>query len=192
MLTHLRPALVLLALLTLLTGIAYPLALTGLAQVALPNSANGSLETKDGKVVGSRLVGQRFSGDSYFHGRPSAAGADGYDASASSGSNLGPTSKKLMDRVAADVGKLRGEDTSSVPADSVTASASGLDPHISPAFAELQVARVAKARNLSVAAVRTLVTETIEQPFLGLIGEPLVNVLKLNIALDTKAASPAR
>lgn len=189
MLTHLRPAITLLAILTLLTGIVYPLALTGLAQVAFPGGANGSLTTKDGKVVGSRLVGQRFSDEAYFHGRPSAAGSDGYDASASSGSNLGPTSKKLMDRLAADAGKLR-EGAAPLPADSVTASASGLDPHISPAYAELQVARVARARNLGADVLRSLVAEHTDLPLLGFIGEPRVNVLMLNVALDAKAAAP--
>jgi K+-transporting ATPase ATPase C chain len=190
MLSHLRPAFVLLAIFTLLTGIAYPLALTGLAQAVVPDAANGSIATKDGKVVGSRLVGQRFAGDGYFHGRPSAAGVDGYDASASSGSNLGPTSKKLMDRVAADAAKLRTKGGAPLPADSVTASASGLDPHISPAFAELQVARIAKARNLAADVVRSLVAEHTQQSFLGFIGEPEVNVLTLNLALDEKAAAP--
>jgi K+-transporting ATPase ATPase C chain len=190
MLSHLRSAATLAVVLTLLTGVVYPLTLTGLAQLALPSAANGSLISRDGKVVGSRLIGQRFVSDKYFHGRPSAAGTDGYDSSASSGSNLGPVSKKLIDRVTNDVVALRTSGASSVPADAVTTSASGLDPHISPAYAALQVDRVAKARGLPPEAVRALVAAHTQTPFLGLIGEPRVNILELNLSLDAKGAAP--
>ena len=181
MLEHIRPAVIVLALFTLLTGVAYPLAMTGIAQLAIPSLANGSLATTDGTVVGSTLIGQAFVSDKYFQPRPSAAG-DGYNAAASSGSNLGPTSQKLMDRVAASAQKL-GENRP-LPADAVTASASGLDPHISPQFAELQVKRVAAARAVPEQRVRDIVERVSEQPLLGFIGEPRVNVLKLNMALD--------
>ena len=184
MISQLRPAAVLLLLLTLITGVAYPLAVTGVAQIAMPFVANGSLVDRSGAVVGSRLIGQAFASDVYFHGRPSAAGQNGYDAAASSGSNLGPLSKKLMDRVAADADRLKAEGASTLPADAVTASASGLDPHISPAFARLQVDRVAKARGVEPGRVGKLVDEAIETPFLGVIGEPRVNVLDLNLAVD--------
>jgi K+-transporting ATPase ATPase C chain len=169
---------------TILTGIAYPLAFTAFAQLAVRHQANGSLIERKGTAVGSALIGQNFTKDGYFHGRPSAAGQNGYDATASSGSNYGPTSKKLLERVAADVAKLRKEGATTIPADSVTASASGLDPDISPAFAGLQVDRVATARHVSPDRVREIMTKHIQEPFLGFVGEPRVNVLNLNLALD--------
>lgn len=184
MLIHLRPALVMLALFTMLTGVVYPLAMTGLAQVALPTAANGSILMRGNVAVGSALIGQSFTSDRYFRPRPSAAGQNGYDAASSSGSNLGPLSKKLIERVEGDVAALRRAGASVVPADAVTASASGLDPHISPACAALQVARVAAARNLPEARVRALVQALTKHPLLGLIGEPRLNVLELNLALD--------
>ncbi len=190
MTSYFRPALVLVAIFTVLTGLAYPLAMTGLAAVAFPSGAGGSMIVRDGTVVGSRLVGQVFSSDRYFHGRPSAAGQAGYDAAASSGSNLGPLSKKLLDRVAADVANLRGPVGSPVPADAVTTSASGLDPHISPAYAELQVERVAKARGVSPDRVRAIVAQNLDKPDFGLIGEERINVVLLNLALDA-AFAPA-
>lgn len=182
--TVIRPALVLLVLLTLVTGLAYPFAVTGIAQVALPSQANGSLIRQNGKVIGSALIGQNFSSLRYFWSRPSAAGS-GYDASASSGSNLGPTSKALVERVEGDISKARNAGiTGPIPADMVTTSASGLDPHISPANAKAQVSRVALARGLPEARVQTMIVAATDQPFLGLFGAPAVNVLRLNLALD--------
>lgn len=189
MLSHLRPAGSLLLCFTLLTGVAYPLALTGLAQVAVPAAANGSQLSKGGTVVGSRLIGQGFSSDRYFWGRPSAAGEKGYDASNSSGSNLGPLSKKLIERVEGDVAALRKSGVRTIPGDAVTASASGLDPHISPAFAAEQVARVAGARGVPEAKVRAVLELATERPLAGLLGEPRVNVLQLNLMLDEKLAA---
>ena len=186
LLSALRPALVLTALFALLLGLAYPLALTGLSQLFFPHQAGGRLIERDGRVIGSSLIGQGFASDRYFHPRPSAAGK-GYDAAASGGSNLGPTSQVLADRVKADVAALKTSPEAIVPPDLVTTSASGLDPHISPEAAYFQVARVARSRGLEVAALRKLIADQSEGAVLGFIGEPRVNVLELNLALDTEA-----
>jgi K+-transporting ATPase ATPase C chain len=187
MLKEIRPAVVSFLLLTLLTGIAYPMLVTGISQVTMPDKANGSLIMKDGKPVGSILIGQSFSEPKYFWSRPSATGPMPNNASASSGSNLGPTNPALMDAVKGRVQALRDADpgnTQPVPVDLVTTSASGLDPHISPAAAEYQLARVARLRSLSADAVRKLVAEHTEGRQFGIFGEPRVNVLELNLALD--------
>ena len=196
MLREIRPAIVMMIVMTVLTGLAYPLAMTGVAQLAFPHQANGSLIEKDKKVIGSLLIGQNFTKPEYFHGRPSATSDTDpndssktvpapYNAANSSGSNAGPTSKALIERVQADVEKLKAENpTAAIPVDLVTTSASGLDPDISPAAAMFQVPRVAKARNLDEAQVRRLVQLHTEVPTFGIIGEPRINVLQLNLALD--------
>lgn len=188
-LEHLRPAIVMIVLFTILTGLAYPLAMVGVAQVIAPDAAKGSIVMVDGKPVGSRLVGQLFTKDIYFWPRPSAAGQNGYDAAASSGSNLGPTNPKLIERIKAEAARYPGEGP--VPADAVTASGSGLDPDITPENARRQAPRVAKARGVSVDQVNALVATHTQGRVLGFIGEPRVNVLELNIALDAAMRAPA-
>ncbi len=183
----LRPALTLFVVLSLITGLLYPLAVTGVAQTAFPDQANGSLITQAGKAVGSELIGQSFTEPGHFWGRPSATAPMPYNASASGGSNLAPTNPALVDSVKTRIEALRAADPGNirpVPVDLVTASASGLDPHISPAAADYQAARVAKARGLPVAQLQALVQQHTESPWLGLLGEPRVNVLALNLALD--------
>lgn len=187
--TRLYPAVALLVLITVLTGVVYPVVVWAVGQVAFHDQANGSLIVVDGRTVGSSLIGQAFSDPKYFWSRPSAAGKDGYDANGSAGSNLGPTSKDLIDRISADVDKLRAANGGGpVPVDLVTTSASGLDPDISPAAAEYQVARVAKARGMSEDAVRAAVARHTDHPLFGFMGMPAVNVLELNLDLDGNLA----
>jgi potassium-transporting ATPase KdpC subunit len=200
MLREIRPAIVLVIALTLITGVAYPFAITGIAQVIFSDKARGSLLERDGKVVGSILIGQEFTSEGYFHGRPSATTTPDpndstktvpapYNAANSGGSNLGPASKSLIERIQGDIEKLKQENPSAqLPADLVTTSGSGLDPHISPEAALFQVPRVAKARNLLENQVRQLVVDNTSDRFVGLLGEPRVNVLELNLALDRLAA----
>jgi K+-transporting ATPase ATPase C chain len=174
---------------TVLLGLVYPLVVTGLAQVIFPEQANGQLiRHSDGTIIGSRIIGQPFVGPGYFHSRPSAAGSVGYDAGASSGSNLGPTSQKLKDRVAADISRVQAENPGKpIPIDLVTTSASGLDPHISPAAAEFQIPRVARERAINEEALRQIVAANTEGRQFGFLGEPRVNLLEVNLKLDSRA-----
>ncbi len=200
MVREIRPAIVVLVALTLITGLVYPLAMTGIAQIIFPRQAQGSMLERDGQIVGSALIGQNFTSDKYFHGRPSATTAPDpndptktvaapYNAANSGGSNLGPSNKALIERVQGDLDKLKQENPSvPVPADLVTTSASGLDPEISPEAALFQVPRIAKARNLPENRIRELIADQTEGRFLGLLGEPRVNVLLLNLALDRLSA----
>jgi K+-transporting ATPase ATPase C chain len=195
MLRQIRPAIILIVLMTVVTGLAYPLAITGLAQVLFPHQAGGSLIPQGDKIIGSELIGQNFTDAKYFHGRPSATTDTDpndatktvpapYNAANSGGSNAGPTAKALIDRVSSDVDALKKESNAPIPVDLVTTSASGLDPDITPAAAEFQVPRIASARNLSPDRLRTLIAEQTQSRVLGILGEPRVNVLKLNLALD--------
>ena len=190
-----RTAMIAFVAITVLTGLAYPYAITGIVQAVFNRQANGSLVSVNGQNVGSSLVGQNFTGAGYFHPRPSAAGAGGYDGSSSSGSNLGPSSQVLATRVAGDVAAVRQDNAiaedAKVPVDAVTTSASGLDPHISPGYAQIQIARVAKARSAPEADVEQVVDKYTDGSTLGVLGEPRVNVLKLNLALDAAFGSPA-
>jgi K+-transporting ATPase ATPase C chain len=199
MLNQVRPAIVMIIAMTVITGLIYPLAMTGIAQVVFPYQANGSLVEKDGKVIGSEVIGQNFADPMYFHGRPSATTDTDpndpkktipapYNAANSGGSNLAPTSQALLDRVKDDASKLQAENSASIPVDLVTTSASGLDPDITPAGAVFQVPRVAKARGLPEERIRQLVADNTQGRFLGLLGEPHVNVLRLNLTLDALAS----
>ena len=183
MLTQLRPAIVLTVLLSAVTGLAYPLAISGVAQAAFPGQANGSRIERDGIVIGSDLIGQNFSTPGYFWPRPSATGPEPYNAAASTGSNIGPTGKALVERVAASVAAIGP----SAPADAVTTSGSGLDPHITPQYAAMQTARVAASRGVDASVIEATLAAVTEQPILGIFGEPRVNVLRLNLALDEAA-----
>ena len=196
MLNQFRPAIAFMILMTILTGVMYPLAITGISQLLFPRQANGSLIERKGQIIGSSLIGQIFVGDNYFHGRPSATTttdpndatktvAAPYNAANSSGSNLGPTSQSLIDGVKAAAQQLHAENNKPIPVDMVTASGSGLDPHITPAAAQFQIARVAKARSLPVETVTAIVQKYTEDRALGIFGEPVVNVLKVNLALDS-------